>query len=341
MANSPNTSVSAFGAPLLHPGWDKAARFELRSKPLFRQFVSVRVQDPTNKAKIYYMPVHGYHSVAADRHVVDEVVAADQVQAPVTEYIRLSIAEHGFAVGRTTLLEDTAYIPVDPVLAGQGAAHMADTLDEMVADQLYNGDQTVNDGTEAGDSARNFTQVLSSAVGAADFTFDPDGADRATELSVAAGDFLSARITRRVVAKLRNASAVPMVGSFYVGIMSSDTSVDYQEDTGAVGWHEPHVNVDTSNLYSGEIGRYAGVAWIEHPRARVVTGAGVSAADVHQTVIFGREVLSEHVTREPGFGLAPMLDTYNRHRTIYWYGTLGFGIYRQQPLWRVEHVVSG
>jgi hypothetical protein len=321
MANSPNTSVSAFGAPLLHPGWDRAARFELRSKPLFRQFVSVRVQDPTNKAKVYYMPVHKYHDVASDRHVVDEVVAADTVQSKASDYVRISIAEHGHAVGRTTLLEDTAYIPVDPVIAAQGAQHMADTLDEMVADQLYVGDQKRNDGTEAGDSDVAFDQVVGSVAGDADFGFDHTS-DRG-ELDPSADDFLSARITRRVVAKLRNASAVPML------------------DTGAVGWHEPHINVDTSNLYSGEIGRYAGVAWIEHPRARVVEDEGAGSADVHQTVIFGREVLSEHVTREPGFGLSPMLDTYNRHRTIYWYGTLGFGIYRQEPLWRVEHAIGG
>lgn len=339
MANVVNDTSSAFGVPLLHPGWDKAASWELRSQPLFRRYATKRVVDPTNNSRVYYMPRHKHLTVAADRHVVDEVVAADQVAAPESDYIRIQVQEHGHAVGRTTFLGDTTYIPVDPILAQQLAAHMADTLDDMTADVLYDGDQVRNDGSEAGDSTSTFTNIVGSDGGAAVFDFDPlnNGANR-TQLTVAAGDTLSSRITARVVSRMRTASVVPFTGSYYLGIASPDTMVNYQEDTGQIGWHEPHVNVDPEGIYTGETGRYRGVLWIEHPRARDVAGAGGSGADVHQTLILGQEALAEHVTREPAPGVSPVLDTYNRHRTIYWYGTLGHAIFRQEAIYRVEHV---
>lgn len=343
MANAPNTTTSDFGAPLLHPGWDRAQAFELRTRPLFRRYVTKRVVDPTNRARVYYMPVHRYHDVAEDRHEVDEVVASDQVEAPDSYYVRIRIKEHGFAVGRTTLLNVTSYIPVDPVLAAQGSAHMADTLDEMVADVLYDGDQTRNDGSEDGDSTESFDQVVApNTDGSADFDYDHES-DRSTLVGDSGQDSshnLTSRVTARVVARLRAAAAVPWTGMDYLGIMHPDTVVDYQEDTGTLGWQEPHKRVDTSLIYEGSVGRYRGVEWIEHPRARVVEEAGSSNADVYQTLIFGREVLAEHVVREPGFGLSPKLDTYNRHQTIYWYGILGHAIFRQEPLWRIEHTIS-
>lgn len=49
MANSPNTTVSTFGTPLLHPGWDKFARYALRSRPMFRRFTEIAPVMPTNK----------------------------------------------------------------------------------------------------------------------------------------------------------------------------------------------------------------------------------------------------------------------------------------------------
>lgn len=333
MANSPDTTTGTFGDPLLHPAWGYEQRWELRSMPMFRRYSEIRTGVTTNNSKVVYLPVHKYESVAADRHVVDEVVSPDIAQSQDTDYVRLTIAEHGHPIGRTTLLNDVAYIPVDPVLLRKLTTHMVDTLDAMAADELYDGEQVRNDGSESGDSTEAFTQVASSDGG--DFEFAA-----AADNTLVATDIFSARIARRVVARLRSASAPTFSGDNYIGIMEPDTAVDFQEDTGAIGWSEPHINVDTEALYSGRIGRYAGVVWIEHPRARNLGDVGSGSAQVNQTLILGREVLGEYVIREPGPGVSPKLDTFNRHRTIYWYGTLGFAIFRQEPLWRVHHGVS-
>lgn len=336
MANSPVTSTSTFGAPLLHPAWDRVARFDLRSRPLFRQWITVRPQSVTNNSNIYYLPKHRFLTVAANRHLLDEVIATDQVQPGASTYVKVVLTEHGHRVGRTTFAGDTAYIALDPVLSRQLNAHMADTLDAMVADELYDGSQVQNTGSEAGDSTVAFpsSNKYTSNAGAAE---NPAVADNTLTTS----DVLSARIVRRLVAKLRGASVPPIRGMLYQAIVHPDVSVDYQEDAGAVAWSEPHVNVDTSNVYSGETGVHAGAIFAETPRAEFLDNAGASSIDVHQTVIFGGEALAEVVKREPGPGVGPMVDPYNRHLDIHWYGTLGFTTYRQESIYRVHHGFSG
>ena len=336
MANFVNSSKTDFGSRLLHPGWDKRARFELRSRPLFRQFVTERIEDPTNRSNVFYMPVHRYREVAENRHLVDEVVAADQVEAPASYYVRLQIHERGDAVGRTTFVDDVTYIPVDPVLAEQGAKHMGDTMDELVADVLYDGSQVRSNGSGTSDTNVPFTQLVSAnADGTADFGYTEGGRS-----SLDGSNTLTARVTAKVRARLQNASVTPWTGEDFIGLMNPDVAVDFMHDTGSIGWQEPHKRVDTSNLYSGSIGRYLGVEWVVNPRARILDSEGAGGANVAQTLIFGRDILGEHVVREPGFGLSPTLDTYNRHRIVHWYGTLGHCVVRQEPLWRIEHGIS-
>src|SRR5690606_14977662 len=134
--------------------------------------------------------------VAGDRHLIDEVVSPDQVQPTPTKFMQITINERGRTMGRTTFLGDVAYIPVDPVLGRKLAVHMADTLDALVADQLYSGDHVV-DGVNV-----PFTQVVGSDGGDADWGSVPaDGFTSAERTGLGAGDVLSSRITARVVAK--------------------------------------------------------------------------------------------------------------------------------------------
>src|SRR5690606_38190853 len=102
-----------------------------------------------------------------------------------------------------------------------------------------------------------FTQVVGSDGGDADWGSVPaDGFTSAERTGLGAGDVLSSRITARVVAKLRTVAAVPYTGSLYLGLMHPDTVVSYQELEGGVEWREPHVRVDTTDIYNGTIGAY-------------------------------------------------------------------------------------
>jgi len=76
-----------------------------------------------------------------------------------------------------------------------------------------------------------------------------------------------------------------------------------------------------------------------------ITSAGVtSGATVtftHETNVFntyfaGQQALAEAVAEEPHVVIGPVVDKLMRHRPLGWYGVLGFSIYRDEALYRVE-----
>ena len=67
--------------------------------------------------------------------------------------------------------------------------------------------------------------------------------------------------------KVQNA---PKIGDSYVGIIHPDVTFDLTNDE---EWKYPHMYVDTDELYSGEIGRIAGVRFVETTEAKVMEGS--------------------------------------------------------------------
>jgi N4-gp56 family major capsid protein len=59
-------------------------------------------------------------------------------------------------------------------------------------------------------------------------------------------------------------------------------------------------------------------------------------AKVYRTILAGKQALAEAVAEEPHTVIGPVTDTLKRFRPIGWYGVLGFGIYREQSLFRIE-----
>ena len=66
--------------------------------------------------------------------------------------------------------------------------------------------------------------------------------------------------------KVQNA---PKIGDSYAGIIHPDVTYDLTNDP---EWKYPHQYVDTDEIYSGEIGRIAGVRFIESSEAKVIQG---------------------------------------------------------------------
>ena len=111
----------------------------------------------------------------------------------------------------------------------------------------------------------------------------------------------------------------------------------------------------TSNLYVGD--RLTGtglvtstttvtaisgsVVTIDTPVASggVTSGATITitpVTKVFNTYFAGQQALAEAVAEEPHIVIGPVVDKLMRHRPIGWYGVLGFGLYRQEALYRVE-----
>lgn len=57
---------------------------------------------------------------------------------------------------------------------------------------------------------------------------------------------------------------------------------------------------------------------------------------VFSTLIAGKQALAEAVAQEPGVVIGPITDKLMRFRPIGWYGVLGWSIYRQAALYRIE-----
>jgi N4-gp56 family major capsid protein len=79
---------------------------------------------------------------------------------------------------------------------------------------------------------------------------------------------LNVKTVKKVAAFLK-ANNAPKIGGDYVAIIHPYAAFDLMEDP---EWKYPHHYQDTSNLYEGEIGKVAGVRFVETSEALVLTG---------------------------------------------------------------------
>ena len=57
---------------------------------------------------------------------------------------------------------------------------------------------------------------------------------------------------------------------------------------------------------------------------------------VYNTIVCGQQAMAQAVAEEPHVVIGPVVDKLMRHRPMGWYGVLGFAIYRQEALYRIE-----
>jgi hypothetical protein len=57
----------------------------------------------------------------------------------------------------------------------------------------------------------------------------------------------------------------------------------------------------------------------------------------YRSIIAGKQALAEAVAQEPSVVIGPVVDKLMRFRPIGWYGVLGFSLYRDDALYRLEH----
>ena len=57
---------------------------------------------------------------------------------------------------------------------------------------------------------------------------------------------------------------------------------------------------------------------------------------VFNTIVCGQQAMAQAVAEEPHTVIGPVVDKLMRHRPMGWYGVLGFAIYRQDALYRLE-----
>jgi N4-gp56 family major capsid protein len=239
---------------LIQTAYDKYVEFNLRSEPMFRKFADKRPVDVTNPGNTVVFQLH--NDLSRVTTTLNEIADVDAVALNNTNRVQVTVNEYGNAVTTTERLALESLSAIDPAVADMLSFNMRDSLDAIVYRILVNPAL----GRFSGTNAANETAV--------------NGDDRIKE----SNDKITAATVRKSVAKLRGANVQPRDGGFYVGVLHPDVSYDLRTEaavSGANVWREPHTYTEAGvgAMWTGEVGVYEGVKFIESARVEKALGA--------------------------------------------------------------------
>ena len=162
---------------------------------------------------------------------------------------------------------------------------------------------------------------------------------------------LTVDLVEQVVAELRAQNA-PTIDGDYIGIIHPYTAYDLMRDP---DWRDPHKYADTTNLYEGEIGKIAGVRFVQTTEAKIwrdntcpaQTGASPAYYAVFASLFFGDGAYG--VTEVEGGGLQTIVkqkgsggtsDPLDQRSSVGWKALKVAEILIPSYLIRVEHMVK-
>jgi N4-gp56 family major capsid protein len=103
---------------------------------------------------------------------------------------------------------------------------------------------------------------------------------------------LSGALLKKMVARLGNSNVPRFKDGFYRAIVHPRALYDLMTDTANGGWLDVTRYVDNEPLLRGEVGRYAGVKFLESTIATTFNTAGAGGVDVLRSVFLGRQALA-------------------------------------------------
>ena len=176
---------------------------------------------------------------------------------------------------------------------------------------------------------------------------DADGKRTATpqpddRTKLTAGCKLTVNVVKRIVALLK-ASNAPKINGSYVCILHPYAAYDLMNDP---HWEDMHKYCKPDEMYEGEIGRIAGVRFVETSEAAIYTGAENDCPE--GLAVFGCLFLADGaygVTEITGGGLQTIIkqlgsagtaDPLNQRSTVGWKAMKTAEILLEPYMWRVE-----
>lgn len=298
------TDTSAV-AGLVKTAYDRYVEFALRSQPLFRSLADKRpVQQAMPGSSVVFSL---YQDLAAATGTLTETTDPTAVALSDVTTVSVTLNEYGNSVLQTRKLEEFAFSQIDPAVANIIAYNMADSLDSVVTTTLVGGTNKIYSGSATATSAVTAAMTLSGAN------------------------------IRKAVAKLRAGKAVPRDGMLYAAYTHPETAFDLRSETGALSFEDTrkYTEPNVGNILSAVVGTTGGAYVVETPRAYSALD-GSSSARVYRTIITGKQALAEAVAVEPGVRLGPVTDSMWRYQPVAWYGILGWALYREAALYRIE-----
>jgi len=301
--------------------FEKLAYFALRPEMYFDQFASVQATNATNPGASVKFTV--FADLAAATTALGEAEDVTPV-AMSDSQVTVTLEEYGNATVTTAKLRASSFLPVDPVAAQAVGYNAGLSIDTIARAAL-----------QAGTNVIYATGGTDTAAARVDMDVD---------------DTLTAKDIRRAVAQLRGAN-VPTIGGNYVGFIHPDVSYDLRGITDASGWRDSYKYTNAMPLYNGEIGMFEGVRFMESPRAPIFANAfnGSGAAgtgDSYGTLIMGQQALAKAVSMGGEYGAQPTIvygtvtDLLQRFRPVGWKHFVGYAVFRQEALRRIESASS-
>jgi N4-gp56 family major capsid protein len=296
---------------------DQYIRAELRHTPILRSIADTRpvqVDRPGSSVALY---IHG--DLAPATTPLNEITDPDFVALPTSTPVTLTPQEYGNATITTLKARETSFADIDPLQMNAVAYNMRDSLDVLVRDIV-----------SAGTNVRYAGGVKTSTG------------------TITGSETIKSADVRYIVAKLRAAAAQGKRGDLYGCWLHPDVAHDLRAETGAGSWRDSHVYAAPGLFWPGEIGVYEGAFFVESARMKVAqdgvdndgSGSGTTHRSVYRTIFAGQEALAEGVQVEPEVRVGIVPDKLNRFHNMGWYGYLGWTIFRQKALYRLESASS-
>ena len=301
--------------------FEKLAYFALRPEMYYDQFADVQATNATNPgASVKFTIFSDLAAATTELGEAEDVTPVAMSDSQVT----VTLKEYGNATVTTAKLRASSFIPVDPVAANAVGYNAGLSIDTICGAVLQAGDNVIY------------------ATGGA--------TDPSSRTTVNSDDTLAPADVRKAVAQLRKAN-VPTVGGSYVGFIHPDVSYDFRGNTDAAAWRTPANYVNPAGIYNGEIGMFEGVRFIESPRAPLFADASNNSGssgtiDVYGTLVMGRQALAKGVSLGGEYGSQPTIvygtvtDILKRFRPVGWKHFVGYGVFRQDALRRIESASS-
>ena len=254
-----NTTSSAGLSPEMKIFYDKNLLRTAKPKLVHAQFGQKRSISKNGGKKIEFRRYAALPKATAP--LTEGVTPPGQTMEVLT--VEAELKQYGDYIKMTDVLQMTAIdnniVEATDLCGAQGGQ----TMDTVVRDIMHSG-----------------TNVFYAPK------IDADGNE--TEVTSRANLDESAQITcdlvDQVVAFLR-AQNTPTIDGYYIAIIHPYAAYDIKRDP---RWRKPHEYSDTKNIYSGEIGEYGGVRFVDTSEAKIYVGDGCPAnLAVFGTLFFG------------------------------------------------------
>ena len=236
--------------------YDRMAYFALRPELYFDQAADVQATAQAMPGATVTFTIVNDLAIAASALTESTDVSTVAMS---DSQVSVSLAEYGNAVLTTAKLRGTSFVDIDPIVANVVGYNAGVSLDTIARSKL-------DSGTNVQYASGLGATTLQSSVTARN--------------AVATTNTISSLDIRVARARLR-AQNVPTFGGMYVGYIHPDLVADLQGESisgsNVQGWRAPHVYAQPGEIWTGELGAYEGVRWIETPRAPIFQGAGASA----------------------------------------------------------------